>query len=128
MKNVSTNTGKLLLLKRDSKDKSPNGWLATLLRKILREGIGIENVPSLFARYLKASKNSKEELAITRNTMQEMYKDTISFNSFLRIIIGLFKPIRITFRVEIEIEEDFIISTSITPVDKNAKKAKRNTK
>lgn len=110
------NMSKISVLSKDSRDVSPNGWLATLLRRLLRESVGMENIPSLYARCVNRMKDSKDELSASRNTIAEMYKDKITFNSFLGIVKALFRPKRLKITISITAYDGCEYDASITPI------------
>lgn len=103
---------RLIKLEKDSTDRTPNGFLATLLRRVLRQ-IGIENVPSLIAKFNKFSELNNADLKVSSSTLQDLYKDKITFNSFIRILLNLLRPVSLKITIEIDMGKDRKIIESI---------------
>lgn len=110
---------KLGVMSKDSKDKSPNGWLATLLRRFLRNNVGIEVIPSLILKSGNTNTASRDEIKMSNNLIQELYKDKITFVSLLSLIANLLKPKRLNIKITVELEDGTIFTDTITPIGKD---------
>lgn len=117
---------KASVIRRDSKDKSPNGYLATLFRRIVRNSVGVTGLPSLVMKSLILKGGDKESLKVSKSTLNEMYADKMTFNTFLKIVNQLFRPKKLMVKVVMELDDGTIITDTITPIDRKLQKDRKD--